>query len=155
MLNSNARLVSIIRRLPISQQSPRLLNIGCGAFVEAPALRKLLPGWAVIGLDIVRLKKNSAWLIQADAVHLPFACKFGLILVRHPDVNKYPERWKTIFENLPAYLDGVLLVTAYTFDEIEFVRNHLDLPPISVSEPPLAPVDLVGRDKYYVSVNTK
>lgn len=58
MLNSNARLVSIIRRLPISQQSPRLLNIGCGAFVEAPALRKLLPGWAVIGLDIVRLKKK-------------------------------------------------------------------------------------------------
>ncbi|MBZ0308017.1 MAG: hypothetical protein K8I82_18260, partial [Anaerolineae bacterium] len=84
------------------------------------------------------------------AVHLPFACTFGLILIRHPDVNKYPDRWKTIFETLPAYLNGVLLVTTYTLDELCFVKNQLQLPPVPFAEAPLAPVDLVGRDRYYI-----
>ncbi len=150
MLNSDARLISLIQQLPLRPQPPRLLSIGCGAFVEAGALQTLFPDWAVIGLDIMRLKKNAVWKVQADAVHLPFACTFGLILIRHPDVNKYPERWKTIFETLPAYLHGVLLVTTYTLDELSFVKTHLPLTHISLSEAPLAPVDLVGRDRYYI-----
>lgn len=152
MHNNNARLESILHQLKIpSTATPRLLNIGCGAFVESALLREFFPAWTMIGLDIIRLKKKSVWQVQADAVHLPFACTFGLILIRHPDVNKYPERWKAVLENLPHFLDGILLVTTYTFDELSFVRGCTHLPQTLISEQSLSAVPFAGEDKFFVA----
>lgn len=152
MRNNNTRLLGLIKQLPIdAHTTPRLLNIGCGAFVEAPALEQMLPHWTIIGLDIVPLKQKPVVQIQADGLRLPFNCEFGLILIRHPDVAKYPERWKAIFENLSPYLNGALLITTYTIDEADFVRRRVKLPRLMLYESKLSPVNLAGQDKFFAA----
>jgi SAM-dependent methyltransferase len=92
--------------------------------------------------------------LAADAARLPLAAhvRFDLIVVRHPDVARLPDRWRAVCAALPGRLtrQGVVLITTYTPDEQAWMqtalRRHGLLPqPVS---PDLAPVDLAGHDRF-------
>lgn len=152
------RLASILRQLP-PITTPRALNTGCGAFPAAHTLRQQYPAWVLYGLDrdpaALRAAQQSdpaLRLIRADALVLPslLHTRFGLVLVRHPDLFRHREMWLTVLRRLPALLapDGVLLVTVYAPEEIDLLRT-LEFPsPLPLSEQNLAPVDLAGQDRY-------
>lgn len=140
----------------------RSLSIGCGSYPEFASLYECHPRALHIGLDrdMFALKGNAGFqpfldqqpaLIQANGLRLPFACKFDLILIRHPDVAKLSESWTTILQQIPFYLEKVLLITTYSLDEYEFVRHRVTLPAYPLNENALTPVDLVGHDKFVLA----
>lgn len=155
---SLARLRSILTQLPLAGLPPRLLSVGCGAYPSAHLLWDLLPGWALYGLDLDgaaqrRARRDAPFLrlVQADANVLTglLRTRFGLVLVRHPDVYRRPT-WCRIIPRLPGLLapGGTLLITLYTPEEVEAVLA-LDLPPACLpDESMLAAPDLAGRDRY-------
>jgi trans-aconitate methyltransferase len=155
---SLARLRSILAQLPLASLPPRLLNVGCGPYPSAHLLRDVLPAWALYGLDLDgealrRARRDAPFLclVQADANTLPglLQARFGLVLVRHPDVYRQAA-WCRIIPRLPALLapGGCLLITLYAPEELEALRM-LDLPLVCwLDEPALAPPDLAGRDRY-------
>jgi SAM-dependent methyltransferase len=155
---SLARLRSILAQLPLEGLLPRLLNVGCGAYPSARMLRNALSAWALYGVDLdgdalrrARRDTPSLRLVQSDAKDLPglARARFGLVLVRHPDVHRRAA-WCRIIPQLPALLapGGSLLITLYAPEEVETMRA-LDLPPpCPLDESALAPPDLSGRDRY-------
>jgi trans-aconitate methyltransferase len=155
---SLARLRSILAQLPLGGLPPRLVNVGCGMYPSARLVQDALPAWALYGLDLngdalrrARRDAPSLRLIQADAKDLPglLRARFGLVLVRHPDVYRRAA-WCRIIPRLPALLapEGFLLITLYAPEEVETMRA-LDLPPpCPLDESALAPPDLAGRDRY-------
>jgi SAM-dependent methyltransferase len=155
---SLARLRSILAQLPLADLPPRLLNVGCGVFPSARLVRDVLPAWALYGLDLdgtalrrARRDTPSLRLVQADAKDLPglLRARFGLVVVRHPDVHRRPA-WCRIVPRLPALLapGGLLLITLYAPEEVDTVRA-LNLPPARLlDESALAPSALAGHDRY-------
>ncbi len=160
------RLRSVIERLPLAGLPPRLLNVGCGAFPSAGELRAALPGWALVGVDLdgkalqsaatqrTAQQANGLHLVQADAAALPLArlARFGLVLVRHPDVFRR-RAWAEIIPRLPARLapGGMLVIMVYAPEEVRLIRA-LPLPPdFPLDEADLAPSDLVGRDRFVLA----
>jgi trans-aconitate methyltransferase len=156
--DSLARLRSVLAQLPLAGLPPYLLDVGCGRYPSARLLRDVLPAWALYGLDLDRealrrARRDAPFLrlVQADANTLPglLRARFGLVLVRHPDLYRQAA-WCRIIPRLPALLvpGGCLLVTLYAPEEVEALRL-LDLPPACwLDEPALAPPDLVGQDRY-------
>jgi SAM-dependent methyltransferase len=155
---SLARLRSILAQLPLADLPPRLINVGCGVYQSARPVRDALSTWALYGLDLdgdalrrARRDTPSLRLVQANAKDLPglLQARFGLVLVRHPDVHRRAA-WCRIIPRLPALLapGGFLLITLYAPEEVDAVRA-LDLPPACpLDESALAPPDLAGRDRY-------
>jgi hypothetical protein len=125
------RFASILAQLPIGT---RQLSIGCGAFEESACLPDC------IGIDV----EAGCGHVQADGRWLPFACPFDLTIIRHPDVARNPAAWGSILQAYP----GLLLVTLYSPDEVDFVRQHVSRRRYPISERRLAPVDATGRDKF-------
>lgn len=146
-----ARLRSAIARLGLNGVPPRGLEIGCGAYPAASRLAGLLPGWWWIALDLDeaalhRAPRGSTVLVRADAERPPLAAgvRFGLILVRHPDVLRR-SAWARLLPRLPGRLapGGALLITLFDPDEAHAVR--------ALPMPPARPLDeaalvLAGRD---------
>jgi SAM-dependent methyltransferase len=151
------RLAKVLQNLPIPPSPQRTLNIGCGEFHEAEFFCQHWAGWLHIGLDWDYLALDNAspavGRIQANALYLPFACDFSLILIRHPNIPHHPDNWSRILQNIPARLAprGILLVTAYHLDERDFIHRHVSLPTQSIGPHDLAPLDLVGRDRYLLA----
>jgi SAM-dependent methyltransferase len=160
-------LTGLLAQLPLTGLPPRALEVGCG---ESPAYEALIvtwPGWFYLGLDYdgaaLRIAREN-WMrqtaqpsgsdphfIQADARELPglLRTRFGLILVRHPDLFRHRGAWADILCALPVLLmpGGVLVITLYAPEEVEIVET-LALPPeIEISPSALPPVDLAGRDR--------
>ena len=159
-----ARLRSLLAQLPLDSLPPRALEVGCGAYPAARVLAEVLPGWVLYGIDCdgealrhARQEAPSLRLLQADALQLPglLCARFGLILVRHPDLYRHLDTWRAIIGGLPSLLPprGVLVITLYTPEEVDAI--HLPgLPPLfPLDENALAPVDLDGRDRFVVVVN--
>ena len=160
-----SRLQSILRQFPCPH---RALDLGCGdddelaAYIvnqrqltKTPSDRLLIVSVdrTLSGLRAIQRRKN-AQSIQADLTTLPFSrqATFDFILVRHPDIDRSAEQWKTAFSELPALLhrDGILLVTTYSAAEMEQIQGWLLVPtfrayPVALDR--LAPPDLVGRDR--------
>jgi len=155
---SLARLRSILAQLPLAGLTPRLLNVGCGMYPSVHLLWDMLPGWALYGLDLdgeaLRHARRDApflRLVRADANALPgmLRARFGLVLVRHPDVHRRAT-WCRIIPCLTGLLvpGGYLLITLYAPEEVETVLA-LDLPPACpLDESALAAPDLAGRDRH-------
>jgi SAM-dependent methyltransferase len=158
-----SRLRSILAQLPVADLPPRLLNVGCGAYPSALAIRHALPGWTLYGVDLdgqaLRCAQNQMQghapalrLLQADAIHLPalLRARLGLILIRHPDLRHQRDSWSQIIPTLPALLapGGVLLITLYAPEEVDLIQS-LTLPaPYPLDEHTLAAVDLAGHDRF-------
>ncbi len=134
-----------------------VLNVGCGTFPAASALRRVLPGWRLVGVDLDaqalrRARETSAdlWLLQADARQLwqTLRAEFGLVLVRHPDVFRR-NAWREIFKRLPALVapGGVLIVTAYAAEEIARICSF-GVPLAPVNQQALVPPDMSGADRF-------
>lgn len=150
------RLRSVLRQLPLDGLPPRLLEIGCG---DDPA--EILPGWTYYGLDrdgpaLRRVSRPR--LIQADVVSLPglLHTRFGLILLRHPDLVRHRAAWSAAIPRLPRLLapGGLLLITVYAPEEVEIVRA-LPLPPVyPLDAGSLAPCDLAGHDRFALATRT-
>ena len=156
--NHHPRLASILGHLPPITR-PRALNVGCGTYPSAHTLRRKHPAWALYGLDpdpvalrVARQSDAALRLIHADALHLPglLRTRFGLILVRHPDLFRSREVWRTIMGRLPALLapDGVLLVTVYAPAEVDLLHTFRLPAPLPLRDQHLAPVNLAGQDRY-------
>src|SRR5579859_4236921 len=103
--------------------------MGCGAAVSALALQSRYPRAALYGLDHKpEILKNAPLAIrpvQADLRTLPFKWRsLGLILVRHPDLIRWPDGWRRAFEAVPVLLasGGILLATCYSLPELERIR---------------------------------
>ncbi len=152
------RLESILRTLP-AIATPRVLNVGCGAFPSALSLRKVFPDWQIFGLDLDRQALRQAhdsdsglYLVQADMRDLPqvMHARFGLVLVRHPDLFRHPQAWEAVIPRLPAMLapGGVLLITLYSPHEAAMLTGYKLPAPDPLREASLVSVDLVGRDRY-------
>jgi SAM-dependent methyltransferase len=148
----------MLAQFPAAGLPPRLLSVGCGDCPEAATVQAALPGWAFFGLDLdgdaLRRARHTApalRLVQADARHLPglLRARFGVILLRHPDLFQRRSAWRQIIHALPESLapGGVLLITLYAPEETEFVRALLP-----AADPPdegaLAPPDLAGHDRF-------
>jgi trans-aconitate methyltransferase len=152
------RLRSVLDQLP-SNDSRVVLNVGCGTFPSARTLHGARPGWALVGVDVdenALRRARHTWpdlrLLCADAIHLSglLRARFGLILVRHPDVIRHRATWSRIIAALPNLLapGGVLLVTVYAPEEVEVICALALPPPFVLDERVLAPVDLAGRDRF-------
>ncbi len=152
------RLHTLLVRLPVAGLPPQLLSVGCGDCPEAATVQAALPGWTFYGIDVdgdalrhARHTSPALGLVRADASHLPglLRARFGVILLRHPDLFQRRAAWRRIIPALPESLapGGVLLVTLYTPEETEFVRALLP-----AADPPdegaLAPPDLAGHDRF-------
>jgi SAM-dependent methyltransferase len=71
------------------------LDIGCGTGVHAASLERL--GWSPVGIDIsagmLRHARERLAVVQADAVHLPFASNTlpaAIAMMVHTDMPEYP-----------------------------------------------------------------
>ena len=107
------RLASILDQLPVSTTA-RALSVGCGAYHAVYTLCDQFPGWTYVGLDRDHGALQTAQriingvrgvqLVQGDALALPglLHTRFGLILVRHPDLFLHLADWHTIMHRLPA-----------------------------------------------------
>ncbi|NDJ77328.1 MAG: class I SAM-dependent methyltransferase [Chloroflexi bacterium] len=160
------RLRSVLEQLPGANLPPRLLNVGCGAYLCARTLHGARPGWARYGLDWRAAALREAHerepdlrLVQADARELPglLHTRFGLVLARHPDLYRQRAAWAVI---LPALLDllapgGVLLVTVYGAEEIELLDTWALPPGPPLDHTLLAPVDLAGQDRFVLAFAPK
>jgi trans-aconitate methyltransferase len=156
----SARLRSALAQIPLAGLPPRLLNVGCGAYHSAEALREALPGWAHYGVDLdgealrrARHQTPDLRLVQADARRLPALLRtsFGLILIQHPDLYQCRAAWNQIIPALPALLapGGALLIALYASEEVDIIRT-LALPPAYPLNG-LAPVDLAGHDRFLLA----
>jgi len=123
-------------------------------------LHETLPGWTFYGIDIdgsalqrARATFPAQHLIQADARSLPglLHTRFGLILLRHPDLYRHRAAWMRIIPTLPALLapGAALLIALYAPEEADLIRK-LTLPPAYPLNG-LAPVNLAGQDRYLLA----
>lgn len=157
------RLHSVLTCLPRSSAALRVLNVGCGAYPAAPALHDAFPGWHLWGLDrdlralrAARRHTPSLTVIAADLDSLPglLRGRFGLVLVRHPDLFR-SSAWGRAMPRLPGLLapGGVLVIALYAPDEVEAVRG-LALPHrMPLDERRLAPAGLAGQDRFVLAYN--
>lgn len=152
-----ARLESLLARLPVPPAPPRSLSIGCGSFAEYSLLANRWGAWLHVGLDWDRTAlgeaQHEAGRLNANALHLPFACRFALILIRHPDVARYPQQWGAILGDVPRWLvqNGVLLITTFTAAELSFAQVYCSLPRLALAELSLAPPNLVSHDRFFLA----
>ncbi len=163
------RFTSLLGTLPdLPVDGARILDIGCGAAQCATALQKRYPGALLYGVDYdiqaLRTTPHAVKRIAADACALPFArCSarhsglFGLIIIRHPNVDRAPVAWQQVIRAAPAYLcdspASRLMLTCYSASEADRVRGWLrELPLhsalITASEAGLAIPDRVGHDRF-------
>ncbi len=135
----SARLRSALMQLRLDGVPARALDVGCGANAAADLLHDLLPAWTFYGLDtdgdaLRRARDNfpAQHLIQADARSLPglLRARFGLVLLRHPDLYRHRAAWMRIVPTLPALLapGAALLIALYAPEEVDLIRG-LPLPP--------------------------
>lgn len=156
---NTARFLQVVAALGLRQDSPAILNIGCGAFEPARELRQLLPGALIVGVDVAwwLLQPNpNAHIIAADGVHLPFRTshRFDLIIIRHPDVHQRQKSWAHLLGNIHQHLseEGKLLISCYTSYELSII--HQILPAmlqqnVSIHKKnDLSPPGLVGHDRH-------
>jgi SAM-dependent methyltransferase len=151
-----ARLRSALAQLPLDDLPPRVLNVGCGTYPSAQTLRDALPSWTLVGVDIDgdalrRARCPDLHLVQADARDLPLRARFGLVIIRHPDLYRSYTAWAQIVPSLRACLvpQGLLLITVYAPEEVELIRA-LSLPPVFALDG-LASADLAGHDRFVMA----
>lgn len=150
------RLYSMILQLRLWQVA-YTLSVGCGGYYEVTILQQLWASGQHIGLDVnfsdFPPASPDSLLLQADARYAPFKPhSFDLVLIRHPDTDRRPMVWETIFALLPFYLrpQGVALITVYSTREYDFLRRHLPPTAALLREQSLKPVNLVGQDRFGV-----
>ena len=153
---TNQRLLSLLRQLP----SPRLVyDLGCGGCDDVATYRAAWGNIPILGLDYDRAAlcyahdlDPSLLLVEADLNALPLLPRADLILIRHPDVHRYPDTWKQVCANLAHWLvsPSLLLVTTYTAPEFDLMRRWLDarLIAVPINIAALDAVGLDGRDRY-------
>jgi len=143
--------------------------VGAGDCDECAALIAVFPTSHVTAIDAVpgavqqarrRFVSQGVEVLEGDAADiLPTLPRFQVVLVRHPDVDRQPAGWAHNLTACAAYLEqgGVIVVTAYTFHEVEWLRAHIEsscpglrLQPVD----PLIPVAISGADRY-ILVYTK
>ncbi len=156
LASASARILSIIEQLSGLLPAPcRVLELGCG---DCPVIHeKFIPVHVELDLDSLHLARQSfpsAALIQADIRCLPFSVRFGLVVARHPDVDRHCRDWEHTFRTSGGLLvqHGILLVTAYGLPEIELIAGWLSpLAHIPLDMAQLAPPDLAGRDRFVIA----
>jgi SAM-dependent methyltransferase len=160
--DESQRLRSVLLQLPVGGLCPSVLDVGCGSFFSELTIRNARPDWTLFGLDIdgpalrqVRCRAPWLRLVQADAVCLPglLRTRFGLILVRHPDLFRHRAAWAGIIPHLPALLapGGFLLLTLYALEEVDLVRAFYLPPAYPLDETALSPVSLAGFDRFLLA----
>jgi hypothetical protein len=154
--HDTARLASLLDLLPIPESPLHSLNIGCGRALEYSLMAARWGNWLHIGLDFNQEELREAPLtrVRGDGAFPPFPPQsFAFILVRHPDVIRRREKWRAVFPRLPELLvsGGVLALTAYSLFEYDFARDALPLHLLPISMGDLAPIDMVGRDRYVLA----
>jgi hypothetical protein len=90
-------------------------------------------------------------LVEADVQRLPFATKFDLIIIRHPDLDRHYDAWHSAIFNLPVTPNGIVVITVYSTAEAERVRDWfsaLQFSPLQLDTSRLHPIHLDGRDRF-------
>lgn len=164
---SLARFRSLLAAIgPLSSRSaPLVLDLGCGDWYYRPTLRATFPDARIVGIDF-RVEPDpdlgpdrGALQIQADMRRLPLPMRgvWGLIVVRHPDVDRSHYAWEAALREVPALLcpGGVILITTYSAAELHqargWVRGHPGLVPFDPPPAQLAPPSLIGHDRFYTA----
>ena len=153
--DSLTRFTGILCQLPVLPV-PRVLDLGCGTARCAVAIQRRWPEVRFYGLDWVttNVQKNipSAAVIQGDLRALPLRRQqFGLVVIRHPDVDCAPQGWQSALHIIPELLseDGLLLVTCYSLAELDRIRGWLaNRCEIHISSVGISPPDSVKHDRY-------
>jgi hypothetical protein len=134
-----------------------ILELGCGAFREAPLYSVVFGTVQIIGIDrYLPYAIPDALCIQADAAQLPFSRRFDLIVIRHPDVDRHPDAWFAAITLTPDHLNdgGLLLITTYSAGEAIQARDWLKTTPLipvtpnPMNEPDIPAPNLSGRDRF-------
>ncbi|MHB8627946.1 MAG: class I SAM-dependent methyltransferase [Aggregatilineales bacterium] len=157
------RFAGVLRLLP-APAVPLVLDLGCGTARCALAIQERWPGVGIVGLDrdraALKHRPNVVAPVQADLCAMPVPMsRFGLIVIRHPDVHRAPERWQAAIRAAPQLLcvGGLLLVTCYSLSELDQIRRWLadsrtELPsaaqPFAFTHKSLTSPDGVGHDRY-------
>jgi trans-aconitate methyltransferase len=146
----------MLRQLP----SPRLVyDLGCGSCDDVSTYRAVWGDIPILGLDYDRASLRYArtldptlLLLEAGLNALPLLPRADLILIRHPDVHRFPDTWRQVCSTLPTWLapSCLLFVTTYTAPEFDLIRrwigDSLTIVPINIAA--LGAVGLDGRDRY-------
>lgn len=149
------RFASLLRALP-PLPIERILDLGCGDAKGAIMLAARYPGATIYGIDYdlsaLRCVPPCVQPVLADVRQLPFNARFGLIVIRHPDVFRSAAAWKQALQSALELLvaGGVLIVTCYSIAEADRLRAWLAvllLQPIRLSTD-LAAVDQTGQDRF-------
>ncbi|HVO42688.1 MAG TPA: hypothetical protein VMT34_08700 [Aggregatilineales bacterium] len=150
----SARLASLFDQLP----PPRtILEIGPGCWPATPVHFPTTPiaavDWDGEALQAARRRISHPcfYPVQADAADLPLRRIFDLVVVRHPDLDRHPDRWARVFARIPGALCGILVVTTYSAHEMEIIRPWLrPLVAYPVRYDRLSLVTLDGADRCVV-----
>jgi hypothetical protein len=157
---TQTRLRTLFDQLP----TPNLiLEIGSGRDPGSLFYYPDVPTCAV-DLDAVALQSarktnphSCFFPIAGDAARLPLRADFDLILVRHPDVDKWPDRWVGVWAALATRRYGILIVTTYGVHEMTTIRSSLGrYANFPLRYERLAAVPLSGADRYvWVGIKEK
>jgi len=152
-----ARLASLFSQLP----PPRyILEIGSGRTPGTPFYFTDTPIVAVDSdAEALRAAHRATqhpcfYSVQADAANLPLPIplkQFDLIVVRHPDLDKTPDRWGVIFQHILGGVCGILVTTTYSALEMDMLRGWLstwDAYPIRYQH--LTATALDGSDRFVI-----
>src|SRR5579864_132780 len=98
----------------------------------ALAIQLRWPEARIFGLDrtVAGIQKQhlTGIVIQGDLRTLPLRRRqFGLVVIRHPDVDRASESWQNAVRTVPDLLceSGLLLVTCYSLAELDRIRSWL------------------------------
>jgi hypothetical protein len=99
-------------------------------------------------------QNSDIHIMQGDASTLSLASKaIDLTIIRHPDIDRFSERWAAVFAALQSDLcdGGIVLISAYSLAEVAALRDCFARVGMSLNYAPELtshPVDLQGNDRY-------
>lgn len=127
------RFAHLIARIP-PERPVQVLDLGCSECLEGEALLAAGVGLTGVDQDEVSIRAAgrrlpNATFVCADAAELPddWRGRFGMILIRRPDLLAQPERWRLVFGRLSGWLSagGRVVVTTVSAGEAYLVAQWL------------------------------
>lgn len=143
---------------------PQVLVIGPGTTDPIECITTTLTPTrlVLIELDLQAVKwlhqhwsESGIKIVHGDAAALTSLAPgpYDLVIVRHPNIERFPERWTAVFSAVKLNLreDGLLLLSAYSLAEVSALKTCLAKVGIDLEYSPQLtnqPLDLQGNDHY-------
>jgi hypothetical protein len=148
-------------------QVKQVLIIGPGFTDPVDALLDMLPGAHLTLIDVNEAVIAELWKRQVKSQRITCICAdastsnvvgsglYDLLVMRHPDIARFPDQWRGVLGQVAHWLtaDGLIIITTYSLDEVQFVKSLLQqLVTLSADAPYTSkPLDLQGNDRYIVA----